>query len=236
MRFMRFLEKMARPANAALEAMAVVNPIQVKESSVAEARATPARVDRGRMGLAKGREGGCWGQAGRGRDGPGGEAPTEHDGEEGKVHRDRVEGARGEVGADGGEDGLEGCWGSGGRRERDARAVGAQGELRAHVSRALFTVWVKETATAANDTLVRQWPKACRKEGRVTSLMNSLSGCWYGTSFVAQKTAIMPRPITRWMTDTNLGRRGVRGVGWREYRERDALGERSTHQGNGKKL
>lgn len=43
-RFMRFLEKMARPAKAALDAIAVEKPSQVKESSVAEARATPAMM------------------------------------------------------------------------------------------------------------------------------------------------------------------------------------------------
>ena len=44
MRFIRFLEKMARPANATLDAMAVVKPNQVKDSSVADASATPAMM------------------------------------------------------------------------------------------------------------------------------------------------------------------------------------------------
>ena len=66
-------------------------------------------------------------------------------------------------------------------------------------------VWVKETATVAKDTLVRQWPKACRKEGSVTSLRNLSSGFWNGTTLVAQKTDMMRQPTTRCMTDTNLG-------------------------------
>ena len=68
-----------------------------------------------------------------------------------------------------------------------------------------MTVCVKDTATAAKDTLVRQWPNACRKEGSVTSLMNFSSGFWNGTTLVTQKTDMTSRPTMRCTQDTNQG-------------------------------
>ena len=41
MRLMSFFEKMARAENATLDAMAVLNPSQLKDNSVADASATP---------------------------------------------------------------------------------------------------------------------------------------------------------------------------------------------------
>ena len=44
MRAMSFFEKMARAENATLDAMAVLNPSQLKDRSVADASATPPMI------------------------------------------------------------------------------------------------------------------------------------------------------------------------------------------------
>ena len=45
----------------------------------------------------------------------------------------------------------------------------------------VLMVCVKDTATAAKETLVRQCPNACRNAGSVTAFRNSLSGFSYFT-------------------------------------------------------
>ena len=69
----------------------------------------------------------------------------------------------------------------------------------------VLIVCVNETATAAKDTLVRQCPNACRKDGSVTALRNSLSGFSNLTRRVVQKNVMIKRPTARWMADTNHG-------------------------------
>ena len=70
----------------------------------------------------------------------------------------------------------------------------------------VLMVWVRDTATAAKETLVRQWPKAWRKEGRVTALRNSLSGFSYFTRRVVQKKVMISRPTARCTAETNQGK------------------------------
>jgi len=69
----------------------------------------------------------------------------------------------------------------------------------------VLIVCVNDTATAANDTFVRQCPNACRKLGNVTSFMNSESGVSNFTSLVVQKNVMMSKPTARCTAETNHG-------------------------------
>ena len=130
---MSFLLKMALAENATLEAIAVLKPSHVKDSSVADASATPPMMGTSAMYT--------------------GHAYT--------VPETRY--------------------------EPTALNTGSS----------VLMVCVKDTATAANETLVRQWPKACRKDGRVTALRNSESGFSNLTRRVVQKNVMMSKPTAR---------------------------------------
>ena len=69
----------------------------------------------------------------------------------------------------------------------------------------VLIVCVNDTATAAKETFVRQWPNACRNEGSVTAFKNSLSGFSYFTSRVVQKKVMINRPTAKCTADTNHG-------------------------------
>ena len=69
----------------------------------------------------------------------------------------------------------------------------------------VLMVCVKDTATAAKETFVKQCPNACRNEGRVTALRNSLSGFSYFTRRVVQKNVMISRPTARCTALTNHG-------------------------------
>ncbi len=69
----------------------------------------------------------------------------------------------------------------------------------------VLTVCVNDTATAANETFVKQCPNACKNAGNDSAFKNSLSGCSYSTNLVPQKNAMMNNPTIKCTQDTNHG-------------------------------